>query len=99
MERLRTLLHGGVALATADEALTISRSLPHGHVAAVLRTAEQVGLPKLLSEQQADKSSRRYQDLVLALVVNRVIALQAGDGSGAQSADRCVQPGGTAGIG
>jgi len=42
---LRTLLRGGVALARADEALTISRSLPHGHVAAVLGTAERIGLP------------------------------------------------------
>ena len=29
VEGLRTLLRGGVALATADEALTISSSLPH----------------------------------------------------------------------
>src|SRR5271169_5945367 len=38
VEGLRTLLRGGVALARADEALSISRSLPHGHVAAVLGT-------------------------------------------------------------
>src|SRR6202163_2757083 len=52
VEGLRTLRRGGVPLATADEALTISRSLPHGHVAAVLGTAEQIGLPKLLSERR-----------------------------------------------
>ena len=63
VEGLRTLLRGGVALATADEALTISRSLPHGHVAAVLGTAEQVGLPKLLSERRGGSASRRYRDL------------------------------------
>lgn len=74
VEGLRTLLRGGVALATADEALTISRSLPHGHVAAVLGTAEQIGLPKLLSERRGGSASRRYRDLVLALIVNRVIA-------------------------
>src|SRR5260370_29295290 len=74
VEGLRTLLRGGVALARADEALTISRSLPHGHVAAVLGTAEQVGLPKLLSERRGGLASRRYRDLVMALIVNRVIA-------------------------
>jgi hypothetical protein len=74
VEGLRTLLRGGVALARADEALTISRSLPHGHVAAVLGTAEQIGLPKLLTERRGGPASRRYRDLVMALIVNRVIA-------------------------
>lgn len=74
VEGLRTLLRGGVALAGADEALTISRSLPHGHVAAVLGTAERIGLPKLLSERRGGPASRRYRDLVLSLIVNRVIA-------------------------
>jgi hypothetical protein len=74
VEGLRTLLRGGVAVGGADEALTISRSLPHGHVAAVLGTAEQVGLPKLLTERHGGAEGRRYRDLVLALIVNRVIA-------------------------
>ena len=74
VEGLRTLLRGGVALETADEALTISRSLPHGHVAAVLGTAELMGLPKLLTERLGGATARRYRDLVLALIVNRVIA-------------------------
>jgi len=74
VEGLRTLLRGGVALETADQALTISRSLPHGHVAAVLGTAELLGLPKLLTERLGGRSSRRNRDLVLALIVNRVIA-------------------------
>jgi DDE family transposase len=74
VEGLRTLLRGGVALGRADEALTISRSLPHGHVAAVLGMAEQIGLPKLLSERRGGSTSRRHRDLVLALIVNRVIA-------------------------
>src|SRR5271166_6149920 len=68
VEGLRTLLRGGVALETAD------RSLPHGHVAAVLGTAELLGLPKLLTERLGGATARRYRDLVLALIVNRVIA-------------------------
>ena len=74
VEGLRTLLRGGVALASADAALTISRSLPHGHVAAVLGTAERIGLPKLLTERYGGPEGRRYRDLVMALIVNRVIA-------------------------
>jgi len=74
VEGLRTLLRGGVAVAHAGEALTISRSLPHGHVAAVLGTAEQIGLPKLLTERRGGPASRRSRDLALALIVNRVIA-------------------------
>jgi hypothetical protein len=74
VEGLRTLLRGGIALAKADEALTISRSLPHGHVAAVLGMAEQIGLTKLLTERGGGPASRRYRDLAIALIVNRVIA-------------------------
>lgn len=74
VEGLRTLLRGGVALAKADEALTIARSLPHGHVAAVLGTAEQLGLPKLLGDRRDGRLDRRYRDLVVGLIVNRVIA-------------------------
>jgi hypothetical protein len=74
VEGLRTLLRGGVALASADEALTISRSLPHGHVAAVLGTAERLGLARLLTERRGGPDGRRYRDLVMALIVNRVLA-------------------------
>lgn len=74
VEGLRTLLRGGIALAKADEALTIRRSLPHGHVAAVLGTAERLGLPKLLTERRGGTASRRHRDLALGLIVNRVIA-------------------------
>ena len=71
---LRTLLRGGVALARPEEALTISRSLPDGHVAAVLGTAERIGLAKLLGSRRGGATGRRARDLVLALIVNRVIA-------------------------
>ena len=74
VEGLRTLLRGGVALARAQEALTICRSLPDGHVAAVLCAAEQIGLGKLLTERRGGPASRRARDLVMALIVNRVIA-------------------------
>jgi len=74
VEGLRTLLRGGVAVDRAADALTIVRSLPHGHVAAVLGTAERLGLAKLLSERRGGPASRRCRDLVLALIAGRVIA-------------------------
>ena len=55
-----------VDLAAAFE---ITRSLPHGHVAAVLGTAERCGLAELI-----DPAPSRRRDLVCAMVVAAVIA-------------------------
>jgi len=52
----------------ADEAFTIERSWPHGHVAAVLGTARTMGLERLL-----DPKPSRQRDLVLAMIVARVL--------------------------
>ena len=40
----------GTALVPASEAVTITRSVPHGHVAAVHAMARQLGLPALLGQ-------------------------------------------------
>ena len=45
IEGLRILLKGGVAVPSAEEVFTIERSLPHGHVAAVLGSATACGAP------------------------------------------------------
>src|SRR5258708_10249464 len=66
VEGLRILLKGGHAV--PGEGLTIHRSLPHGHVAAVLGTVRRIGLDKLLG-----RSEPRLCDLVLALLVSRII--------------------------
>ncbi len=58
----------GQQLVPAGEAVTITRSLPHGHVAAVHAMARQLGLPALLGP------AGRHRDLALALVISRVIA-------------------------
>jgi hypothetical protein len=52
-----------------DEAFGITRSLPHGHVAAVLGTARQLGLDELI-----DPAPSRHRDLVMAMAVAQVIA-------------------------
>jgi hypothetical protein len=52
-----------------DGAFEITRSLPHGHVAAVLGTARQLGLDELI-----DPMPSRHRDLVVAMAVAQVIA-------------------------
>ena len=74
VEGLRTLLRGGVAVAKAEDALSIERSLPHGHVAAILGIARALGLPELLTERLGGAAGRRCRDLVLAMLVGRLIA-------------------------
>ncbi len=51
-----------------DGAFEITRSLPHGHVAAVLGTARQLGLEELI-----DPVPSRHRDLVTAMAVAQVI--------------------------
>jgi hypothetical protein len=67
VEALRKVLKGGTVLAARDD-LKIERSLPHGHVAAVLGMAKKLGLDKLLP-----KSPARLAKLALAMIVARVI--------------------------
>jgi hypothetical protein len=73
VQGLRTLLKGGVAFGEAGEALEIRRSLPHGHVAAVLGTLRALGLERLIAGGQLDPDEARLCDLALALIVARVI--------------------------
>jgi hypothetical protein len=57
----------GRQMVPAGEAVTITRSLPHGHVAAVHAMAARLGLPALLGP------AGRQRDLALALVISRVV--------------------------
>jgi hypothetical protein len=52
-----------------SEAFEITRSLPHGHVAAVLGTARALGIDDLL-----DSAPSRQRDVVMAMLVAQVIA-------------------------
>jgi hypothetical protein len=58
----------GETLVGADERLVVQRSWPHGHVAAALGTARQLGLETVL-----DPKPSRQRDLALAMVVARVL--------------------------
>ncbi len=59
----------GERFTAVGEALRTVRTLPHGHVAAVLGLARRLGLPGLL-----DRRPSRMRDLATALVVARVLA-------------------------
>jgi transposase len=67
VDSLRRLLKGET-LVSPNEALTITRSLPHGHVAAVLSTLRSLGLEQLISP-----TASRQRDLVCAMIVARIL--------------------------
>ena len=68
VELIRAWLAGERFLAVG-ETFPIRRSLPHGHVAAVLGMLRSLGLPGIL-----DRRPSRLRDLALALVAGRLIA-------------------------
>ena len=56
-------------LVSPSEVFTIERSLPHGHVEAILEMIRHIGLDKMIAARRT-----RERDLVLAMVVERLIA-------------------------
>ena len=76
---LKGLLKGGVAMpstagSASEEGLRIERSLPHGHVAAGLGMLRKIHLDRLLLSTAKDKASRRFCDLTVGLIVDRLLA-------------------------
>ncbi len=71
VQLLRRVLKGET-LVGPDEALRLSRSLPHGHVAAVLGMLRQMGLENLL-----DRKHHRRRDLSVAMILARIIEPQS----------------------
>jgi hypothetical protein len=57
----------GRVMVPAEAACSITRSLPHGHVAAVAAMARRLGFPALLGP------ACRSRDLALGLIISRVI--------------------------
>jgi len=68
VEGLRGVLKGGTVIPAEHDAFTITRSLPHGHVAAVLGTARKIGLDRILGP-----AGDRNRDLVLAMLAGRIL--------------------------
>jgi transposase len=69
IERLSRVLRDEV-LGSAGDGLSMLRSLPHGHVAAVLGGARKIGLERLLAGSRA---AARQVALVLAMIVARLL--------------------------
>jgi hypothetical protein len=69
VDKLQQALKGLPAAPDLAAAFEITRSLPHGHVAAVLGTARRLGIEELI-----DPAPSHRRDLVLAMLVAQVIA-------------------------
>lgn len=74
IDALKAFLKGGTVLGTGPEELEVERSLPHGHVAAALGTIRKIALDRLILSTAKDPASRRHCDLVVALIVDRLVA-------------------------
>ena len=69
VEGLRILLKGGTAVADLTTAFDITRSRPHGHVAAVLATLRKLRLDRTLAATASPERER-----TIALIVARILA-------------------------
>ncbi len=67
IEALRRVLKGE-ALVAPREAFRIERSLPHGHVEAILGTIRKIGVDSVIGSKQS-----RERDLVVAMIAERLI--------------------------
>ena len=68
IDGLRVLLKGGTAVSSPTEVFNIQRSLPHGHVAAVLGLLRKLGLDRLIAGSNSPARQR-----VLAMIVARIL--------------------------
>jgi hypothetical protein len=66
VDAVEAALKGEALVPAGQAAVSIARSLPHGHVAAVYAMARKLGLPALLGP------AGRQRDLALALIIARV---------------------------
>jgi transposase len=71
VEALRCVLRGDAVAPAGREALSIQRSLPHGHVAAALGTLRKLGLDRLLS--QGGRQPKLEVALCVAMIVARLL--------------------------
>jgi len=68
VESLRAVLRGDTAPAALAQGFDIARTLPHGHVAAVLGTLRRLGLDSLLATKRS-----RPRDLCEAMIAGRLL--------------------------
>jgi hypothetical protein len=68
VDNLKIVLKGGAAIENLSESFSVVRSLPHGHVAAVLGTLKKLDLHNLIAA-----GNSRKRALVLAMIVARIL--------------------------
>ncbi|MGO9612830.1 MAG: IS1634 family transposase [Dissulfurispiraceae bacterium] len=69
IEGIKALLKGGsVTGQPLEKSFEIARSLPHGHVVAVLQTMRTIGLDSIIEPEQT-----RQRDLVVAMITARIL--------------------------
>ncbi|MDE0304223.1 MAG: hypothetical protein OXI87_04970 [Albidovulum sp.] len=68
VDAVRAALTGGIVLPSLDDAAAIRRSLPHGHVAAVLGTPGSLGMVRILGREPS-----RMRSLAAAAIAARLI--------------------------
>ena len=68
IEALRAVLRGATSVGVLEEAFEVARSLPHGHVAAVVATMRKLGLGRLISARPT-----RELQLCLAMIAARIL--------------------------
>ena len=69
IEGLKVLLRGGVAVSSAEEVFSVERTLPHGHVAAVLGSARGSGAMTWFGS-----APKELQPVLMAMLVARLIS-------------------------
>jgi hypothetical protein len=67
VDAVEAALKGEVLVPAGEAAVTVARSVPHGHVAAAWAMARKLGMPGLLGPAGRDR------DLALALVISRAV--------------------------
>jgi hypothetical protein len=67
VDAVEAALKGEVLVPAGEAAVTVARSVPHGHVAAAWAMARKLGLPGLLGP------AGRERDLALALILSRAV--------------------------
>jgi transposase len=72
VEAFDAFLRGATVTENLAESFDVVRSLPHGHVAAVLGTLRRIGLDRLLNSRRC-----RERDLAVAMIVARIVAPQS----------------------
>ncbi len=77
VEGLRILLRGGAVVEHFEDSFEIERSLPHGHVAAVLGTLCKLKLDMLIAPEPSEERNR-----VVAMVVARILDPRRVEGLG-----------------